>query len=252
MDFINKTVIVTGAAKGIGAACAELFYEKGANVCLFDVSKDESNVRDESWFYQQCDVSNEEQVKNSVSNLIQKYGSINFLINNAGIQPYGTVTETSLDEWNLVMSVNLTSMFLCAKYALPSMQENNSGVVINVASVQAFISQEKVAAYATAKAAILGLSRTIAIDYAPHIRCVAVCPGTVDTPLVRNAANLSPDPEAVIQECIDMHLLKRIAQPKEIAALIAFLCGDDAAFMTGQPIRIDGGLGIKVGGSIRD
>lgn len=252
MNYTNKTAVITGAAKGIGAACAKLFYDKGANVMLLDVANDTSNIKDERWLYLQCDVSNEAQVKNAMDATIQKFGTIDYLINNAGIGFYGTVTQTSFEDWERVMRVNLTSMFLRSKYALPSMQKNNRGVIINVASVQAFVSQDKVAAYTTAKTAILGLTRSIAIDYAPHIRCVAVCPGTIDTPMLRDAITLSPNPDEVMQECIDMHLLKRIGTPQEVAALIAFLCSDEASFITGQAIRIDGGLGIKVEGSKKE
>ena len=212
MNYQNKTVVITGAAKGIGAACAKLFFDAGANVALLDVANDTS-------------------------------------LNNAGIQRYGSVTETSVDEWDLVMNVNLKSLFLCAKYAIPSMLENKKGVVINIASVQSFVSQEKVAAYTTAKSAILGLTRSIAVDYAPHVRCVAVCPGTIDTPMLRDAIALSPDPDAVMQECIDMHLTKRIGTAEEVAELVMFLCDDKASFITGQAIRIDGGLGITIQGS---
>jgi NAD(P)-dependent dehydrogenase (short-subunit alcohol dehydrogenase family) len=139
------------------------------------------------------------------------------------------------------MNVNLKSYFLCAKYFLPYMLENEKGVVINLASVQSFASQPKVAAYTTAKSAILGLTRSIAIDYAPKIRCVAVCPGTIDTPMLQDAIKLSPDPDQVMQECIDMHPVGRIGTPKEVADLILFLCEEKAGFITGQTIRIDGG-----------
>ena len=252
MELINKTVVITGAAKGIGNACARLFHEKGANVVLLDISNDDSAGATERWFYCPCDVSSEEQVKNAMQQAVQKFGRIDYLINNAGIVRYGTVTEMPVDEWDRVIRINLTGMFLCAKYALPHMQKNRDGVIINVASVQAFVSQEKVAAYTTSKTAILGLTRSIAIDYAPHIRCVAVCPGTIDTPMLRDAIKLSPDPGQVLQESIDMHILKRIGTPKEVAALISFLCSDSASFITGQAIRIDGGLGIKTEGSKKE
>lgn len=252
MDYINKTVVITGAVKGIGAACAKLFYDSGANVALLDVSNDESSVTDQRWFYRKCDVSSEEQVKAAIDEVYARFGYINFLVNNAGIQHYGTVTQTSSAEWDLVMNVNLKSLFLCSKYTIPYMLKNPDGVIINMSSVQAFLSQHNVAPYTTAKTAILGLTRSIAVDYAPDIRCVAVCPGTIDTPMLRDSIALSPDPEKVMQECIDIHLSKRIGKPEEVAELVAFLCNDKAAFINGQAIRIDGGLGITIAGSKRD
>jgi len=249
MNYQNKIVVITGAAKGIGAACAKLFFDVGANVALLDVADNVSQIRDKRWLNIHCDVSSEAQVKEAFEQVIQHFNSVDFLVNNAGIQRYGSVTETSADEWDLVMNVNLKSLFLCAKYAIPSMLENKKGVVINIASVQSFVSQQKVAAYTTAKSAILGLTRSIAVDYAPHVRCVAVCPGTIDTPMLRDAIALSPDPDAVMLECIDMHLTKRIGTAEEVAELVMFLCDDKASFITGQAIRIDGGLGITIQGS---
>lgn len=248
----NKTVVITGAAKGIGAACVKAFTAMEASVALLDLAFPEAEEDEVNQIHFQCDVSSEEQVKKTMQSIYNKYGRIDFLINNAGIQRYGTVTETSLEEWDEVMNVNLKSLFLCSKYAIPVMQQAGNGVIINVASVQAFLSQEKVAAYTTAKSAILGLTRSIAVDYAPQIRCVAVCPGTIDTPMLRDSIALSPDPEEVMRECVDMHLLKRIGKPEEVAALIAFLCSDQASFITGQAIRIDGGLGISIAGSKRE
>src|SRR5258706_6110414 len=151
MNYNSKTVVVTGAAKGIGAATAKLFYEAGANVALLDVAEDPSGINNKRWLFLKCDVSKEAEVKTSFEKIETQFGGIDFLINNAGIQRYGTVTETETTEWDLVMNVNLKSFFLCAKYAIPSMQKNNKGVIINVASVQAFLSQQKVAAYTTAK-----------------------------------------------------------------------------------------------------
>ena len=132
------------------------------------------------------------------------------------------------------------------------MIENKKGVVINISSVQAFVSQQNVSAYTTAKTAILGLTRSIAVDYAPMVRCVAVCPGTIDTPMLRDAINLSPDPASVMEECIDMHLTKRIGTAEEVAELVKYLCDDKSSFITGQSIRIDGGLGITIAGSKRN
>ena len=252
MNYQNKTVVVTGGAKGIGAATAKVFFDAGANVVVLDVAADTSNIHNERWMFLHCDVSNETAVRSAFESIGQNFRAVDFLVNNAGIQRYGTVTETPTDEWDLVMNINLKSFYLCAKYAIPLMQKKQSGAIINVASVQAFLSQQKVAAYTTAKSAILGLTRSIAVDYAPHIRCVAVCPGTIDTPMLRDSIALSPDPDEVMQECIDMHLTKRIGTAEEIAALILYLCDDKASFITGQAIRIDGGLGITIAGSKKD
>jgi NAD(P)-dependent dehydrogenase (short-subunit alcohol dehydrogenase family) len=199
-----------------------------------------------------CDVSDENAVKNAIHKIKNHFGSVDYLINNAGIQRYGSVTETSSDDWDLVMNVNLKSIFLCSKYAIPHMIENKKGVVINISSVQAFVSQQNVSAYTTAKTAILGLTRSIAVDYAPMIRCVAVCPGTIDTPMLRDAINLSPDPTSIMEECIDMHLTNRIGTAEEVAELVKYLCDDKSSFITGQSIRIDGGLGITIAGSKRN
>lgn len=252
MEYQNKTVVITGAAKGIGASCARLFHEAGAKVALIDIAKDESGIMDDRWLFIKCDISSEMQIQEAFEKVRSKFESVDILVNNAGIQRYGTVTETSGDEWDLVMNVNLKSLFLCSKYAIPFMLEKKKGVIINMASVQAFVSQPKVAAYTTAKTAILGLTRSIAVDYSPYIRCVAVCPGTIDTPMLRDSFALSPDPDAMLQECIDMHPVRRIGTPDEVAELVMYLTDDKASFITGQAIRIDGGLGITIQGSTKD
>lgn len=252
MNYQHKTVVITGGAKGIGAACAQAFFDAGANVAVLDVAPEQQSMDNARWLHVQCDVSKAAEVAHAIEKVMDRFGTLHCLINNAGIQRYGFVTETDEEVWDEVMNVNLKSYFLSAKYALPHMQTSGGGVVVNIASVQAFVTQEKVAAYAASKSAILGLTRSIAIDYAPQIRCVAVCPGTIDTPMLQNAFALSPDPAAVLKECEGMHLVQRIGKAAEVAALIKFLCSDEASFITGEAIRIDGGLGISIGGSKRD
>ncbi len=253
MAFKGKTIVITGGAKGIGAGCARVFHQQNGNVVILDVDEDAgtsfSDELGERSLFIACDISSETAVEKAMKQAVAKFGGIDVLVNNAGIMKYATVTETSEAEWDATMNVNLKGAFLCAKHALPYMEQQESGVVINMSSVQAFVTQEKVAAYATSKAALVGLTRSIAVDYAPNIRSVAICPGGIDTPLNRDAFQQSPDPEQVLQETIDIHLVKRMGQPKEIGEFVAFVASDKGSFITGQPLRIDGGIGLKVGGS---
>ncbi len=256
--FKDRFLVVTGASKtgGVGACVAKLFAKEGANVLMLDMDE-KSGERlqrelGEQTFFLKCDVSSEASVKASIETGIQKFGEVDHLVNNAAILGYTAVHETPLEEWNKIMNVNVTGQFLCAKYAIPSMLKNGKGSIVNVASAQSFMSQKKVAPYATSKTAILGLTRSIAVDYTPKIRCNSVCPSTIDTPMLHWALEQSPNPDEVLEECIDMHLLKRIAKPEEIASLIAFLCSDDAANITGQSFRSDGGIGLLIEGSKQD
>jgi NAD(P)-dependent dehydrogenase (short-subunit alcohol dehydrogenase family) len=247
--FEQKVVVVTGAAKGIGEATVRAFHNEGAWVVLLDIdetAKTQGAEFGESGMFVRCDVSKGSEVERAFQEIISRFGGVDVLVNNAGIQHYGTVTSTSEEEWDMVMRVNLKSAFLCAKSAIPSMLARGGGVVINLSSVQAFLSQPNVAPYTTSKTAMLGLTRSIAIDYAPTVRCVAVCPGTVDTPMLRWAIGQTPNPEEVLEDCQQMHLVKRIGTPGEVANLILFLASDKAAFITGQYYRIDGGFGIGI------
>jgi len=255
MSFENVKVVVTGGAKGIGGACVKAFMEEGAKVCILDIDQAGQEFADtlgDNTFFIHCDVSKENEVKTAFRKIEKIFGAVEVLVNNAGIQRYSTVTETTEEEWDLIMNVNLKSAFLCSKYAIPMMLKKKKGCVINVASVQSFISQKNVAPYTTSKTALLGLTRSIAVDYAPNIRSVAVCPGTVDTPMLRNSIQESPNPDEVLEECNEMHLVKRICSSEEVGELITYLASDKAGFITGQAIRIDGGLGITIGGSKRD
>ncbi|MCL4106459.1 UNVERIFIED_CONTAM: hypothetical protein GTU68_030417 [Idotea baltica] len=247
----KKVVVITGASSGIGRSCVTYFIEKGHKVVGLDINAAELKAEklEQEFTSMKCDVSKETEVKKCIESAIEKYGEIDILVNSAGIQRYSTVTETSEEEWDLVMNVNLKSAFLCAKHAIPSMQKKGKGVVVNVSSVQAYITQERVAPYSTSKTAMLGLTRSIAVDYAPEIRCIAICPGSVDTAMLQVAFDQAEDPEKTYQEVVDMHLLKRICPPSEVAALIGFLSGDDAGSITGQSFRIDGGIGISIPGN---
>lgn len=256
MSFKNKTVVITGGAKGIGAGCATVFYRENANVAVLDIDEKtgENFARElgERSMFVKCNIAKEQDVKNAIGSVVSRFGSLDFLINNAGILKYFPITETSEEDWDAVIDINLKGAFLCAKHSIPHMLKNGGGVVVNMSSVQAFVAQQKVAAYIASKAALIGLTRSIAVDYAPNIRSVAICPGGVDTPMNREAFKQSANPEQVRRATENLHLNNRMAHQNEIGELAAFVCSEKGAFINGQPIRIDGGLGIKIGGSKTD
>lgn len=256
MEEQQKVVVITGGAKGIGVATAKIFIDNGIKACILDLDSIEGNKMQEKFgnklLFIKADVSKQADVIAAVKQCVAVFGRIDYLVNNAGIQKYATAVSCTEDDWDLIMNVNLKSYFLCAKYCLPHIQAAGGGCVINVASVQSFVASANAVHYVTAKAALLGFTRSVAIDFAPNIRCVAVCPGTVDTPMVRNSWAEAADPSALESACINMHLLKRVAQPEEIGHMIFYLCSPKASFITGQAFRIDGGLGVAIDVSVKE
>lgn len=244
--------MVTGGAKGIGEGCVKIFHRQNGNVAVLDVDetagKKLCRQLGERTLFVKCDVSKEEEVKDAVKQVFAEFGGLDILVNNAGILRYSIVTETPEAEWDNVLNVNVKGAFLCAKHAIPYMLKKGAGVVINMSSVQAHITQENVAAYATSKSALLGLTRSIAVDYAPQVRSVAICPGAVDTPLNQEAFQMESDPDQVRRETENMHLVQRMAQPEEIGELAAFVASDNGSFITAHSVRIDGGMGAKSAG----
>lgn len=254
LNYSGKTIVVTGGASGIGAATARLFYDEGATVVLLDIDGRGQALADSfggRGRFMRCDVGNGTAVQQTFAALEYHYPTLDGLVNNAGIQTHGSVTGTTEDDWNRTLTVNLTSAFLCSKYAMPALLRADKPVIINVSSIQALVCEAGVAAYASSKAALLGLTRSIAVDYAPRLRCVAVCPGAVDTPMLRADRtrpdlDAATDPVAIVGETQAIHLLNRIAEPDEIARFIVFLASEQAGFATGQYFRVDGGIGVKI------
>ncbi len=255
-ELIGKTAAITGGAKGIGLSTAEIFVREEANVLIMDMDEAagklaEKNLGEKALFVK-TDVTKADQIQAALSKAVERFGGVNHLVNNAGIIHYANAVTCTEEDWDRVMNVNLKSYWLAAKYALPLMKEGGGGVVINVGSAQSFLSSPNNIHYTVAKSAILGLTRGIAVEFAPSIRCLSICPGTVDTPMARNAWAEAADPEAIHQESINMHVLKRIAQPEEVGEMIVFCCSNRCGFMTGQHIRVDGGLGITIPGSVTE
>ncbi|HZW38007.1 MAG TPA: SDR family oxidoreductase [Ignavibacteriaceae bacterium] len=254
-EFQNKSAIVTGGAMGIGGAVAKMLAQRGAKVLIVDKSESEGikateeiNKSGGEAAYLKADVSNIKNCEAAINKAIEKYGKLDILSNNAGIQKYGTVETTSLEDWNEVMNVNLNSMFYMMKYAIPHLKKSK-GNIVNMTSVQAFATQRNVAAYTTSKNAIIGLTKCTAIDYARDgVRVNCVAPGTTDTPMLRYAAEMDPDPESVYETCRNMHPLGRIATPEEVAEVVCFLASERASFVTGSCYLVEGGLLLPIGG----
>lgn len=247
----DRVIIVTGAGLGIGKAVALKAAEWGAKVALWDVNSEalsavsrELTAMRGDHLTVTVDVSISSQVAEAVSHVISRWGRIDGICNSAGIQTYGTVTETDEDTWDRTLTVNLKSMYLVAHHGLPVMMAQRGGAIVNVSSVQGLATQPRVAAYATSKAGIIALTTSMAVDYGAYgIRVNAVLPGSVDTPMLRWSASLQgPDVPSTLREWGQLHALKRVAQPDEIASVCIFLLSDAASFMTGSHVVVDGGL----------
>ena len=250
--FNDKTIVVTGGSKGIGRAICELFHQEGANVAVFDVDTAAGEALQETASknlrFFKCNVADKNEVKSTFEKVVSAFGEIDFLVNNAGVLAYTNALTTTEEEWDRVLGINLKGAWLCAQQAIGSMQKKGQGCIINMASINSFHCQKMTLPYATSKAGLLGLTRSIAIDFKPNIRSVAICPGTVDTPMLHQALESFEKPDEVMEELNKIHLTGRIGKPEEVAELVAYLCSDAGRFVNGQAMRIDGGLGLELGG----
>ena len=245
--WADRIAVITGGASGIGEATATEFLSRGATVVVLDRAQPTSAAANKASFIQ-CDVSSSSQIEAAATYISQKFDKVSFLVNSAGIQRYGTGETTSEETWDEVMAVNLKSMFLTFHAFFPLLRDHGASVV-NISSVQAVGALPNSVAYVTSKHAIAGLSRALAIDHAVHnIRVNCVCPGAVDTPMFRTSAKDTTGLSSLLQEIGNLHALGRIAQPMEVAKVIAFLCSDDASFVTGGVHLVDGGMTALVAG----
>jgi len=249
MVFQDKVVAVSGAAMGIGKAAALAFAREGARVALVDTDVyagkqallDFEGLPGEAAFFT-CDVSDEAQVKAMVEGILQQWGRLDVFVNNAGIYTQADILGTTLADWERILRVNLTGVFLCSKYAAEAMVRQGSGVIVNVASEAGVVGIAGQVAYNTSKAAVIGLTRSCAVDLAQYgVRANGVCPGTTDTPLVRQAVERAADPVEARQKLESVRPLNRLGKVEEIAAAILFMASDEAGYATGAILSIDGG-----------
>lgn len=256
MQMEGKVAVVTGGAAGIGQASARKLCELGARVAILDRSVEAGQVTvaalEKSGYtatYLPCDVTVESEVKAAMAAIVAHYGALHILVSNAGIQRYGDVVTTTPEIWNETMDVHVKGCFHVTKYAIPAMLASGGGAIVIVASVQSFTAINNSVAYVAAKHALLGITRAIALDFATrNIRANCVCPGAVDTPMLRATADRTGFPEKMLESIGRMHALGRIGRPQEVANAIAFLASDEASFITGASLLVDGGLLVPTGG----
>lgn len=256
-DFTGKTVIVTGGAKGIGGGISLAFAGAGANVVCNDIDVAAGRLMVQQakklpgkLIFVKADVSKASECQKLVEKAVAEFGGVDVLCNNVGIQPtssYLPAHELSEAQWDRIINVNLKSRFLMTKYCVPEMKKRGGGVIINTASVQGLQSAMGVSAYAASKGGDLSLTRQLALEYAKdNIRVLAINPGTIDTPLVAEAAAASGvDLDTQRQQWGADHPMGRIGQPREIANVVLFLASDQASFMTGEFVNVDGGMMAK-------
>ena len=249
----GRVAFVTGGARGIGRGCVERLQTAGASVLFCDVDDEAgrevaASLKDRPTpvEFAHCDVTSEAEVASTVAATIQRFGTVDILVANAGIDAPFDAAAMSEDEWESFFAIDLKSVWLCAKHALPQMRARRRGSIVTIASIHAFVTSTGKFPYAAAKSAVVGLTRSLALDEASYgIRVNAVCPGYTRTRMVLEGVESAEDPAAKEREMLAIHPLGRIAEPIEIANVVAFLASDEASFVTGASILVDGGLSAR-------
>ncbi len=255
MDLKDKVTLITGGATGIGRACVELFAARGARV-TFTVHAVDSRADEvvaalkkqgNTAHMTKCDVSSEEEVAKTVTDVVSREGRVDILVNNAGVVLIKPLVETTMEEFVKVVHTNLGGQFLFCKHVIPHMQKRGSGVIVNMSSVSGHVGQVYHTIYGSTKGAISAMTRALAWEVAPYnIRVNTISPGSVDTPMLRGDVAVESkrrkvDPEVVVKERAAHEAFKRWATPAEIATVIAFLASEESSFINGADILADGG-----------
>ncbi len=256
MKLYSKVVIITGASSGIGKAIVKLFLREGANIIAVSRNIDAKAYLDlnndlklseeeliERVLIQKGDISKITDVEKIVNKSIEHFGHIDIVISNAGITDRTSVLDSSVEDWERVLNTNLTGAYLISKSVLPFMIEQKNGNFIFISSIGAIVSWENETAYQVSKNGLVGLSRSMAIDYAPYnIRVNCVCPGLIDAPMFTNWLKQNKHNEIFLQEVLAKIPLKRLGSPQEVANVVLFLASDDSSYITGTSLTVDGGF----------
>jgi len=249
MDLQDKVIIVTGGTSGIGAACSRHFSELGGKVVIASnqpeagaALADELTSQGRQVRFVETDVSVEEDIEKLVAETLNTFGRIDCLYSNAGVWREGTVNDFTEDDWQAVMGVNVKGNFLLLKHVVPVMEEQGKGVVLITTSVAAFVGFPAHALYCASKAALEALIRCLATDYAGVIRVVGVCPGTIDTPMLRaSCAGWDTPEEELLAQVAQKIPVRRLGEPEDVARVAAFLLSDDAGYINGSSVMLEGG-----------
>ncbi|WP_182358462.1 SDR family NAD(P)-dependent oxidoreductase [Tomitella gaofuii] len=238
----GKIALVTGASRGIGEAIARRLADDGATVVNASIIEPTYDDRPDIAF-EHIDVTSPESVESVVASIVERHGRLDIVVNNAGTEVEKSVPETTEKEWDLVMDVNVKGVFLVSKAAIPHLIETR-GVIVNQASINAYWAEPDLAVYSASKAAVLQLTRCMALDHGRDgLRAVAICPGYVRTDMTEQYFDSQSDPAAVRAGMTGkMPLDNRLAEPSDVASMAAFLCSDDASYLSGQAYVVDGAL----------
>ena len=235
-----KTAIVTGGSRGIGRAIADRLARDGMNVFTCGRGTRPTDLPD-AFGWLQADVSKPEDAERIVREAAEMFGAASVLVNNAGVQVEKSVAESSDEDWDTVVGVNCRGVFNMCRAVLPDMQRGG-GCIINIGSISGVTADPSMALYNASKAFVHGLTRSIAIDHGPKVRCNAIRPGWIMTEMAEDAFALAKDPEAAKKDALARHAAGRFGQPEDIANAVAWLASDEAGYVTGQCFTIDGGL----------